>query len=1196
MAVVFISSTFTDLREERAAVQDALRQGECAPWGMEFFVSEPTHSLEVCIRELDTSDAVVLIIGFRGGSLIPENPNLTYTGAEFERALLTSKPVFVFIKTAGGCWQNRETEELRRSALDDLKNKVQKAVNPAYFESSDQLKFEVLAAFKRWDAAGRPGVRKTFASREEYFARYERKSDKGALFDFNQALQGRDAELKALTEFLDDPDLLVGLLVGRGGVGKSRLLRDGTAALDGWEVVFLREGAIWHRESEKEIPLGKVLAIVDDAHRAEHLDQLLPLLRDLGQRRQVKLVLSTRPTGLPSLRALSSRHFEPTLVKEFPRLEKLGLDQLRALAREVLGPAHQMHVEPLVRLSPETPLVTVIGGRLIARGTLSSHAIVNEDEFRRVVFDRFIDEYTTPLPGDSFPGREVINVIAAVGPVRPRLPSFLGPAESFLDIRQDQVLRAVDALEENGILLRAGDLLRIAPDPLADYLLEVACVSTRGERTGYAEEVFHCFRAGHLSNLLSNLAELDWRLKQKGCEAGILEQIWRVLRQEFESADAVERWNLLEALKGAAIFQPSETLAIIHIAMETQARPGMILNWIRREQGDVLKQLAPLLESVAYHPQHTEEAVRRLFSLAKMDIKGPNWFSREPAKVLKELASYHLYQPVGLLEKMADIANDLVAEPGAFDGLFSPLDIADTLLAKEIEHHESNETTFRLGSLPLNYPVFREVRQKALALVDKALNSSGPKAAACAVASISSVLPAFQPLPGRETSPEEEAWQDAERLQILGLLERRIHRQPLPIPLLRQIQSTLRQHRLHHYRELVQARLQGLLAAIPQSEQLMVFDAFCTPHWELHGDQVSLIEVEKGHYVEVQRAVHILRAQYPLIEDQIAALEGMATQADAYGIRVVESAGLFIELLCRDPEFGRAFLEYVLGKPHPTLGFQICMLVPTLRDSDVLAYRKVGIAAAQHPMADVASGAAHGVFFGSLLGTPMDEDAEIVRELAKHSASNVRGIAIESAARLGRHPKYLKTALEILLSADLEADRALAHRFCDAFSATGIPISMLSDEELRVALGKLVRLERLDNHQVREFLDAVGDGHPELLLDFLLLRLDYHASLQQGTEAWVNYSPVIREGLLQRLKTPRPASTYADELRRIRDRLTDDRIPPYWLGQLFWGFGASGDVKLSVINEWIVSDDPGKRRAAEYLLEGGPPPSSTSTA
>ncbi len=74
---IFISSTFKDLRPEREAAQEALRRSELVPWGMELFVSEPSKPLDVCLEQVQLSDAVVLILGLMAGSLIPESPELS---------------------------------------------------------------------------------------------------------------------------------------------------------------------------------------------------------------------------------------------------------------------------------------------------------------------------------------------------------------------------------------------------------------------------------------------------------------------------------------------------------------------------------------------------------------------------------------------------------------------------------------------------------------------------------------------------------------------------------------------------------------------------------------------------------------------------------------------------------------------------------------------------------------------------------------------------------------------------------------------------------------------------------------------------------------------------------------------------------------------------------------------------------------
>src|ERR1700683_4740479 len=168
---IFISSTFKDLRPERQAAINVLQQAELFPWGMEWFVSSPSKPIDEALREVQMSDAVILIIGFKAGSLIPESPALTYTAAEFHYAKELGIPTFVFIQLEGGQWINNEPEGPLRNALDEFKTAVDGAnLLPSYFDSPDQLKTEILLAMGRWNAQGRPGARLVFTSPEEFFA------------------------------------------------------------------------------------------------------------------------------------------------------------------------------------------------------------------------------------------------------------------------------------------------------------------------------------------------------------------------------------------------------------------------------------------------------------------------------------------------------------------------------------------------------------------------------------------------------------------------------------------------------------------------------------------------------------------------------------------------------------------------------------------------------------------------------------------------------------------------------------------------------------------------------------------------------------------------------------------------------------------------------------------------------------------
>jgi hypothetical protein len=104
-----------------------------------------------------------------------------------------------------------------------------------------------------------------------------------------------------------------------------------------------------------------------------------------------------------------------------------------------------------------------------------------------------------------------------------------------------------------------------------------------------------------------------------------------------------------------------------------------------------------------------------------------------------------------------------------------------------------------------------------------------------------------------------------------------------------------------------------------------------------------LIEREELHRSELQRAVNELRAAHQSGEDQISALERAARQADEYRIPTTESACSFVELLCWNPEFKQRFIAYVSNDPHPRLGFQIRVVLASLRDTDASAYEEIGL-------------------------------------------------------------------------------------------------------------------------------------------------------------------------------------------------------------------------------------------------------------
>jgi hypothetical protein len=92
---VFVSSTYTDLLEERQEIMHALLELDCIPAGMELFPASNEDQWSLIKGVIDDCDYYIVIIGGRYGSLGAEG--ISYTEMEYRYALETEKPVIAFL-------------------------------------------------------------------------------------------------------------------------------------------------------------------------------------------------------------------------------------------------------------------------------------------------------------------------------------------------------------------------------------------------------------------------------------------------------------------------------------------------------------------------------------------------------------------------------------------------------------------------------------------------------------------------------------------------------------------------------------------------------------------------------------------------------------------------------------------------------------------------------------------------------------------------------------------------------------------------------------------------------------------------------------------------------------------------------------------------------------------------------------------
>jgi hypothetical protein len=153
-----------------------------------------------------------------------------------------------------------------------------------------------------------------------------------------------------------------------GGIGKTRLVRAlaESAQARGRNVLFARPGITLDAAAVAQLPEGDLVVIVDDAHQTDVV--LGPLLAAALSRRNLTVVLGTRPGGVEYVRATAIRtDLDLSQLAVLPNLPALGEDDGLALAALAAGEDSE-RTRRLAHATADSPLETVVGGRLLARG------------------------------------------------------------------------------------------------------------------------------------------------------------------------------------------------------------------------------------------------------------------------------------------------------------------------------------------------------------------------------------------------------------------------------------------------------------------------------------------------------------------------------------------------------------------------------------------------------------------------------------------------------------------------------------------------------------------------------------------------------------------------------------------------------------------------------------------------------------
>lgn len=215
---VFISSTYKDLIDYRAAAIHAVEGTNYQASKMEVFGARPEEPLDACLKEVEESNLFIGIYAYRYG-FVPADLAISITEMEYTHALRLDKFIYCFIVDEDNQpWLPKWIEnEPGKTKLKDFKQKIQSNNICAFFTSPEDLGMKVANALSHYTA-------NYLIPPDSRISISELRKSIGSTLPVQPYFFGRDKELAIIASAISPESRTWGALIdGPGGIGKTAL-------------------------------------------------------------------------------------------------------------------------------------------------------------------------------------------------------------------------------------------------------------------------------------------------------------------------------------------------------------------------------------------------------------------------------------------------------------------------------------------------------------------------------------------------------------------------------------------------------------------------------------------------------------------------------------------------------------------------------------------------------------------------------------------------------------------------------------------------------------------------------------------------------------------------------------------------------------------------------------------------------------
>ncbi|MCA2736674.1 restriction endonuclease [Microcystis sp. M158S2] len=1018
-----------------------------------------------------------------------------------------------------------------------------------------------------------------FISYEDFFHGW---LNENRLFNHTWKLEGRGVELKSLHGFVSLQDKQVAILSGRGGIGKTRLLYEFAKTFEhsNFLLWFVEEGQSVTPENVDNLSLHPCIIVLDDAHKLERerdLQTLLAIIRERARNHQpeIKLLLSSRPYAIDRLKlTLRQGGVSSSQVEIIKELKDLKMSESKALSLQALGNDYAHFAELLAKVTKDCPLVTVVGGRLLATKGIPLYLLERDEDFQYEVLNQFENDLVKSISNNIEPkiSKKILELIAAISPIHLMEEQFQEAASEFLNIDRAELLSYIGTLENGGILLRRGDGLRITPDVLSDHILHKACLTDQGETTGYAKQVFDRFRQICPSQLLSNLAELDWRIQSKtGLRSDLMNDIWQQIRNEFQSESHFGRWQLLGILENSAYNQPEQTLDLVKFAIRNPAKS------IEKEFSSsldtheaVVKKSAKLLHIIGYTIDYLPECCDILWKLAKDNKEILSLDAEHPLKILIKLAQYDLYKPLQFHQIVLNRAAYWLKKAKFFDEVNSLLDIVEQFLDRDFDANYIEGRTAYFQKVLVSREVTENIRSQSLELITSSLNSDDIKIVLRTLEVLKKVL-------GNTTkqSPEDfsKEW-GSEQVRTIEIIDQFIHHNKNWLICIEVIEML--RHSTYH----------GCIASVKEKAQAVINSIKDTYEVKLAMVLLHKYDWTDPKYSELFKEMPKIVAKeflqrYPNATDGVKVLNGKLEEIRECNFPPfqVYSYDLLEAIAESDVDYAASMCEILIQNPDWLLSSQLTPLLARVKlDNPDFAIKLTQQALEKEDFC-LSSAVARTYLCRGWTKQIRDDDLDFIKILLNHLDFRIRAIAIMSLKELSLVQPH--TAVSFALAVNLEDNPTLASELCQLFTMRdSINPDILTENHWKILLNKIESITHIDDHWIQEFLDYASKKVPILVIQMLLKRIENYIENPNR-----KYNPLPYDNLKYTFNFSE-CSTSKEAIQIVRDlSLRQSQHISFLLSKLFKAVLKNAtDLSLSVLNEWVNSDESEKIESVSHLL------------